>query len=203
MYEIEHAYYKCVQASGTLIQSSSLAMSSIDISECRICFSSDGQLLSPCLCSGTMAHIHYNCLKQLIEINGENNCRICGHNWIGFELIATEMNFSDYLRTHVHQRVDIFLIIIGLIIDLLAVLMLLYLRAQIIAISPDSIDKYKNQIYIYRIGAFVSFITVIAISLIIVTLIVNNKTIINDYKIWKQNNFKYKLLHYNYNISII
>ena len=72
---------------------------SLNISECSICYSSDGQLLNLCHCSGTVAHIHSDCLKQWVEISGENKCRICGHKWIGFEVIASEMDLWDYIKS--------------------------------------------------------------------------------------------------------
>jgi hypothetical protein len=42
-----------------------------DIRECRICFTeceeSADPLISPCLCTGSMKYIHYNCLRRWLE----------------------------------------------------------------------------------------------------------------------------------------
>lgn len=34
---------------------------------CRICFEEGDNLISPCRCSGNLAHVHPNCLAKQIE----------------------------------------------------------------------------------------------------------------------------------------
>lgn len=60
--------------------------------QCRICFDSDGELISPCNCSGTLKYIHTECLqkwRKTLPINVFNNnrdiqCEIC-HKYYEFE----------------------------------------------------------------------------------------------------------------------
>ena len=101
-------------------------MSCTDVKECRICFLNDGQLLSPCLCSGTIAHILHNCLKKCVEISGQTYCRICGHKWIGFEVIATEMDLWDYLKSNANPRADMIAIIVSFILQFFGLVLMLY-----------------------------------------------------------------------------
>ena len=31
---------------------------------CRICFESEGELISPCPCRGSAAYVHFSCLRK-------------------------------------------------------------------------------------------------------------------------------------------
>jgi len=44
--------------------------------ECRICYSEGNNLISPCLCKGSLKYIHYDCLQEYIKHYG-NECKIC------------------------------------------------------------------------------------------------------------------------------
>lgn len=51
---------------------------------CRFCFEESGDLVSPCACSGTSAHVHVGCLRRWQQISlqthgsDESACRVCG-----------------------------------------------------------------------------------------------------------------------------
>jgi hypothetical protein len=50
--------------------------------QCRICLdtSNPEQMLSPCACSGTQAHIHYDCMIQYLRHYPDGICRVCRQN---------------------------------------------------------------------------------------------------------------------------
>lgn len=44
---------------------------------CRICRESSLPLMSPCSCSGSMSHVHFDCLKEWISHSGKTECDVC------------------------------------------------------------------------------------------------------------------------------
>ena len=75
------------------------------LSQCRICFDSYGELISPCNCSGTLKYIHIDCLqkwRKTLPFNVFNNkrdiqCEIC-QTYYEFEDSYEEKsyNLSEY-----------------------------------------------------------------------------------------------------------
>ena len=165
-------------------------MSSTDVKECRICFLNDGQLLSPCLCSGTMAHIHHNCQKKWVEISGQTYCRICGHKWIGFEVIATEMNFYDYLKSNANQREDIKGIIFAIILHFFGFVLYLYCGRNVMT-TLVSHPRYNQILVIFHLFS-VLCLSIAYQSIKIILIIISD--IYSDFQIWKQYNYKFKIL---------
>lgn len=43
---------------------------------CRICYE-DGEMVSPCKCSGTTGHVHKECLLKWLYISRRTDCEIC------------------------------------------------------------------------------------------------------------------------------
>ena len=60
---------------------------SADAATCRICYAGDeaGRLFSPCLCRGSMAHVHVDCLnewrKQSVNPRSLYTCDACGYSY--------------------------------------------------------------------------------------------------------------------------
>ena len=44
---------------------------------CRICLE-EGDLITPCKCKGTTAHIHVECLERWLDVSNASSCEICG-----------------------------------------------------------------------------------------------------------------------------
>ena len=75
---------------------------------CRICYQDDeteeNPLIQPCICSGTMKYIHYECLKQwistqsCIKISNNELCSIFIIKQIECELCKSK--FPDYIKHH-------------------------------------------------------------------------------------------------------
>lgn len=72
--------------------------------QCRFCFESDGELISPCNCRGTLKYIHIECLqkwRKTLPFNVFNKrdikCEIC-HKYYEFEDSYKEKsyNLSEY-----------------------------------------------------------------------------------------------------------
>lgn len=50
-----------------------------DTMPCRICLSTDtsSEMISPCLCKGSIANIHVMCLERWLSQKGNNRCDLC------------------------------------------------------------------------------------------------------------------------------
>lgn len=48
---------------------------------CRICFEPDN-LIQPCNCSGSTAHVHKKCLIQWLKVSKRQDCEICHFKYI-------------------------------------------------------------------------------------------------------------------------
>lgn len=44
------------------------------LATCRICYQSDGVLIEPCSCKGTIAFIHNHCLEKWIQVKNDSLC---------------------------------------------------------------------------------------------------------------------------------
>lgn len=76
------------------------------LSQCRICFETKGELISPCNCNGSLKYIHRECLqkwRKTLPINVFNNkrdiqCEIC-HRFYEFEdsYEKKKYNLPEYL----------------------------------------------------------------------------------------------------------
>lgn len=49
----------------------------MDDRQCRICFDSEGSLVTPCRCRGTQAYIHPECLRMYFVHYPDGLCRVC------------------------------------------------------------------------------------------------------------------------------
>lgn len=51
---------------------------------CRVCRSDDtaiGPLFHPCRCTGSIAHVHQDCLSTWLEHSRKSSCELCGHKF--------------------------------------------------------------------------------------------------------------------------
>jgi E3 ubiquitin-protein ligase DOA10 len=49
---------------------------------CRVCRSDDptlGPLFHPCRCTGSIAHVHQDCLSTWLSHSKKSSCELCGH----------------------------------------------------------------------------------------------------------------------------
>ena len=44
---------------------------------CRICLEEEGEMIQPCLCKGTSADVHAECLHRWLMVSGKRECEIC------------------------------------------------------------------------------------------------------------------------------
>lgn len=44
---------------------------------CRICYEDEGELITPCQCTGTMAFVHKECIQRWITISKRETCELC------------------------------------------------------------------------------------------------------------------------------
>ena len=95
------------------------------LNECRVCFETTDQnlMVSPCHCRGSMACIHLQCLKNCIEMSGQQKCGICGQNWLGIEILKKRKSFTDFLNEKRFQKFMFFFILFGISITILVLIM--------------------------------------------------------------------------------
>lgn len=60
------------------------AKSSSSQKACRYCFEPNGNLISPCKCSGSQSFVHIDCMKEWIQKSSQVNCGICRATVQGF-----------------------------------------------------------------------------------------------------------------------
>ena len=91
------------------------------LNECRVCFETTDQnlMVSPCHCRGSMAFIHLQCLKNCIEISGEEKCGICGQNWMGIEFVKKRKGFADFLNEDESELITLILEISTILLSIL------------------------------------------------------------------------------------
>lgn len=51
---------------------------------CRYCFEPNGDLISPCKCSGSQSFVHVDCMREWIQKSSQVNCGICRATVQGF-----------------------------------------------------------------------------------------------------------------------
>uniref|UniRef100_A0A7S3YSG1 RING-type E3 ubiquitin transferase n=1 Tax=Lotharella globosa TaxID=91324 RepID=A0A7S3YSG1_9EUKA len=57
---------------------------------CRICHSSSGVLYRPCACSGSIAHIHQDCLMQWLHVKNMRQCEVCHTTYVFTPIYSTD-----------------------------------------------------------------------------------------------------------------
>ncbi|KAK1158123.1 E3 ubiquitin-protein ligase MARCH3-like [Acipenser oxyrinchus oxyrinchus] len=102
----------CVQEvpdCGTPIQSAVTSISTYSLCKeepfCRICHegSNNGDLLSPCECSGSLAMVHRSCLEHWLTASNTSHCELCRFE---FALERLPKPLSEWLESPamLHQR---------------------------------------------------------------------------------------------------
>jgi hypothetical protein len=68
--------------------------------ECRICYECHNQeeMMSPCICSGSLEFVHFSCLTSWIKIRGNDICSICKSQYIGIQYSKRESSFMQFIR---------------------------------------------------------------------------------------------------------
>lgn len=59
--------------------------SSTSSKACRYCFETNGDLISPCKCSGSQSFVHIDCMREWIQRSSQVNCGICRASVEGFK----------------------------------------------------------------------------------------------------------------------
>lgn len=173
----------------------------IQIKECKICLSEnlENQLISPCLCKGSLQYVHVNCLeyyhyKYKKDIS---KCEICGYEYqkkseSNYRLIY-KLTYIYYTVIFINIFTTIFLfdcdifsfIIIGLFLYLFKIIFEFnnFFKSDIDLYLPEkynlSESDYQILLNVYKNHLFISYIFVIT------------------YKVFIQNNKFYTLLNKN------
>jgi len=188
---ISHEYKKIVNNFDNVIQ----------LKECKICLSenSENQLISPCLCKGSLQYVHINCLeyyhyKYKKDIS---KCEICGYEYqqkskYNYQLIY-KLTYIYYTVIFINIFTTIFLfdsdifsfIIIGLFLYLFKIIFEFnnFYKYNIDVYLPEKYNltesDYRILLNIYKNHLVISYILVII------------------YKVFIQNNIIYTLLNKN------
>lgn len=59
---------------------------------CRICLE-EGDLIQPCHCTGTTAHVHEECLLKWLAVSNRTNCEICHYE---YEFVEVDEEVTVY-----------------------------------------------------------------------------------------------------------
>ena len=77
---------------------------SVEQAQCRICFGMDSNLadplINPCKCSGSMMYIHFNCLKQCLDIRTtkKSTDNYLFYHWKSYECEVCLSEFPKYIK---------------------------------------------------------------------------------------------------------
>ena len=76
---------------------------------CRLCYDSQGPMMTPCECTGSIAHVHLSCLLQWIvaKPKAKDACELCKAPYTGIpdELETTRVPLLDLMS---HPEVPLF-----------------------------------------------------------------------------------------------
>ena len=150
------------------------------IKECRECRSitDSDQMVTPCDCPSKRAHIHYQCLRNLVELKGQQKCCFCGQNWSGIQIVKKRKGFTDFLEEK-SIKVEFFFALFGLMAAILSTIIF----ASIFEQNDKNIWIRLTKIFTYLANFLLFCVT---FSLVTSTLI--------KFKKWKKTNFKYTVI---------
>ena len=81
---------------------------------CHICLE-EGELIQPCKCSGTSAHVHALCLQRWLEVSDRTSCEICKHEFDMEELQETECQVLPAFRLSEKKSTRNLLVVVGFV----------------------------------------------------------------------------------------
>jgi hypothetical protein len=68
---------------------------------CNICREEEidvNRLMRPCDCSGTVAYVHFDCLKLWVETRGFDVCGVCKKSYSGLDLVKKSRNIRSWIK---------------------------------------------------------------------------------------------------------
>ncbi|XP_023218513.1 E3 ubiquitin-protein ligase MARCH2-like [Centruroides sculpturatus] len=65
--------------------------------KCRICLADEGNLISPCLCKGSVGLVHKNCLETWLENRNVDSCELCQ---TPFHVIRIPKKFREWWQSN-------------------------------------------------------------------------------------------------------
>ena len=148
--------------------------------ECRICFETTNQqqMVSPCLCRGTMGYIHIQCLRKVIEFSSEGKCSICHKNWIGIKVIKERKSFFNYL--HEQSKCIVFILVL---ISLIHSIFSLFMTLLIISFKfEENLNQFDMFSIICVLVQAILLVCLLAIWLWLETI---------EYGKWRRVNYKF------------
>lgn len=116
----------------SLSQSSPIDLESSPL--CRVCRSDDpslGPLFHPCRCTGSIAHVHQDCLSTWLTHSKKSSCELCGHAFTFENVYKPGSPKRPPLATIIYQA-----------INELGQLLLLVVRASLVAICWLGVVPY-------------------------------------------------------------
>ncbi|KAJ3353630.1 hypothetical protein GGF32_002925 [Allomyces javanicus] len=77
---------------------------------CRICRDEgtpDNPIYAPCRCTGSIRHVHQDCLMEWLKHSGKSSCEVCGHTF----------TFSSVYAPTMPERIPVLVLLNGMIRD--------------------------------------------------------------------------------------
>lgn len=155
---------------------------------CRICLASEPKtMIKPCQCSGTMANVHFECVKRWILMSGHKRCGVCLQRYsTGLRIGYKKPSFRTYWRSERPPNLGVWFASGILLVFILTVS---YLIHNCVTIGQDGLISSRT-------GTFVNGILLACFHLLISSLLVAIAYygFKNDYRDWSRENMVMEVL---------
>ncbi|XP_037926336.1 E3 ubiquitin-protein ligase MARCHF3-like isoform X2 [Hermetia illucens] len=154
---------------------------------CRICHNTDGndRLISPCLCKGTLAHVHQSCLEHWLSTSGMVHCELCQYRFPTEETLR--YTFCQSIRIwyrHPNNR--------GLLqADCLVCTLLTVVTFGLVAICMLGLQYFNLQSYrlgvsrLWTQGSIIVFLVIVIFAYCINLFLIVKSQIVPWYRWWQ------------------
>ncbi|XP_012695952.2 E3 ubiquitin-protein ligase MARCHF4 isoform X2 [Clupea harengus] len=156
---------------------------------CRICFQGpeQGELLSPCRCSGSVQCTHEPCLIKWISERGSWSCELCSYKYHVIAISAKNPLQWQTISLTVIEKVQIAAAVLGTLFLLASISWLVWS-----SLSPSA--KWQRQDLLFRICyAMYGFMDLVCIALIIH----EGPSVFRIFNRWQAVNQQWKVLNYD------
>src|SRR5258706_13178171 len=118
---------------------------------CRICLDTEGLLITPCNCCGTIGYMHELCLMKWLSNKSDNSCEICKHEYqFGVRFNNAIRMLLYFYNIFAFCFVCLPFIIVGLSISVIIVQFFLY-NAYIIL---DNFNYYEISFFVDKLCSY-------------------------------------------------
>jgi len=153
---------------------------------CRICHDGENseRLISPCMCSGSMALVHRTCIEKWLSTANNDNCELCHHKYVISKHPRPFMNWLCEPGVEDDQR--------NLVGDIVCFFLLTPLAAISTYLCATGAAFYLEEKKSEAIGLICLCVVLVLIYLVWVTLTI--KYHVQVWFVWRENNQEIRLI---------